>query len=649
MRNLIMFSLGFQKQLTVGFTAIALASLLTCSFVSFTIVSHIIQSMTLSGLEKEITNVQSSIEVSAKDNEGKLSRAMDYWSPVVEKRFKATKSESYESFLEQLSAEMDGVATIFAKTDAGFVRVATTLKDASGKKAVGTLLAADSPQAKSLGLGTRYVGRSDLFGVSYYVAYDPIRVDGRIVGAFFLGTPDRAVTEIRNYLKRQKLLTTGYFYILDSKGKFVLHPNKEGQNVLGATDLDGRKIFQEIIEKKNGYIEYRWLNQEVNSPQWKIALFHYFPELDWYVAASLNDAEVQAPCIRLRNILFLVTSALVVGATVLTILFGQKVTRRLNSVSEMLARSSNRVAAKAEVLGQSSKTLAEATLQQAAGVQQTVASVEQIRAMIGKTSDATHNVEGLSRSMSEEAGLGQKILEELGRAVQQIAASNVEVGQQMDVSHREIESISAVIASIEEKTRVINDIVFQTKLLSFNASIEAARAGDHGRGFAVVAEEVGRLATLSGHAATDIKDNLEQSRTKVDAIVAEAKSKMSALAIAAKGDIDRGLEVGTKCKAVFEGLIKEISEANQAIQHISAASKEQAQGVTEINKAASEFDRVTRQNSSIADEVKTSARELNENSETLADAVADLYQFLTGEIRSSTETPSQRQPWKRVA
>ena len=77
-------------------------------------------------------------------------------------------------------------------------------------------------------------------------------------------------------------------------------------------------------------------------------------------------------------------------------------------------------------------------------------------------------------------------------------------------STEDLDSINNSIRGIQ-KTQVINDIVFQTQLLSFNASIEAAKAGVHGKGFSVVAEEVGKLAVLSGTAASEISEILKES------------------------------------------------------------------------------------------------------------------------------------------
>lgn len=96
-------------------------------------------------------------------------------------------------------------------------------------------------------------------------------------------------------------------------------------------------------------------------------------------------------------------------------------------------------------------------------------------------------------------------------SITEISESNDRIMSQVADGNRKISEIVQVISEIGNKTKVINDIVFQTKLLSFNASVEAARAGEHGKGFAVVAEEVGNLAQMSGNAAKEISDMLNGS------------------------------------------------------------------------------------------------------------------------------------------
>jgi methyl-accepting chemotaxis protein len=104
----------------------------------------------------------------------------------------------------------------------------------------------------------------------------------------------------------------------------------------------------------------------------------------------------------------------------------------------------------------------------------------------------------------------------MATAFKEIAISNQEFFEEINASNEELRIIINIISDISEKTKVINDIVFQTRLLSFNASVEAARAGEHGKGFAVVAEEIGKLASVSGNSAKEINDILGHATTQVE-------------------------------------------------------------------------------------------------------------------------------------
>ena len=107
------------------------------------------------------------------------------------------------------------------------------------------------------------------------------------------------------------------------------------------------------------------------------------------------------------------------------------------------------------------------------------------------------NAEGskiISDQGMQSSEAGRKAMTSMMEAIHEIDESNKDILKTVEDSNNNISEISNSIRQIGEKTKVINDIVFQTKLLSFNASVEAARAGEQGKGFAVVAEEVGNLA-----------------------------------------------------------------------------------------------------------------------------------------------------------
>lgn len=126
-----------------------------------------------------------------------------------------------------------------------------------------------------------------------------------------------------------------------------------------------------------------------------------------------------------------------------------------------------------------------------------------------------------SRTVATE---GKITIELMIKAINMIDEPNKEIMTRMTDSNHEIQKIVSMIKEISEKTQLINDIVFQTKLLSFNASVAAARAGEHGKGFSVVAEEVGNLAEMSGEAAKEIEILLKNSVSQVENIVDTTQS-----------------------------------------------------------------------------------------------------------------------------
>ena len=157
----------------------------------------------------------------------------------------------------------------------------------------------------------------------------------------------------------------------------------------------------------------------------------------------------------------------------------------------------------ASELVKSSQKLASSSTEQAAATQETSSALSEMSSMIHKTTELASNSKQKGADVEGKVSEGNQVMERLTSSMIDIKESN-----------NFLQEIAQVIGEISQKTQVINDIVFKTQLLSFNASIEAARAGQHGKGFAVVAEEVGNLANMSGTAAEDIRSLIEDSQKK---------------------------------------------------------------------------------------------------------------------------------------
>ncbi len=653
-------NIGFQKKLTFGFTAISLFSMATCGIVSYYFTASIVRDLTIHNLQDQLKGVESAILVSSADNLEHQEKLMDYWSkrvagqiefhdqelmPVTAENqvthekmnarmptiyINGRKLANQNDWVDQIGDETGEAVTLFSRFEGGFYRVSTTVKRNDGSRNVGTYVAAGSPPYEALVKGKRFVGRAQVAGAWYITAYEPLFKDGKVVGSFFMGWPETSYGKIKDYLRDKHLLNTGYFFILDSSGQMVLHPTLKDKNVLDVEDADGRKIFSEVIAKKSGQISYRWLDPVTQKVQSKLALFRYFPQMDWYVSASVVEDEALATVARLKWILFFLSAGMTLAMAIVTIVFGRQVVKRLNEISHGLVSSEEQVQHHSQALTEVSSALASASSEQASSLQQTVSAVDEIRAMVAKNLEGTSLTENLSREMSDAAEGGQNVLTQMNERVLKIAEANRLLQSEMQSSYEKFESIFTVIVGIGQKTKVINEIVFQTKLLSFNASVEAARAGEQGKGFSVVAEEVGRLATLSGAAAAEINNTLEASKTQVKAIIDQVRTRSAELLADSEVQIKAGVAVADQCRTSFAEILEQSSKTHNAISSISIASREQSQGIDEINKAMQQMDRITQQNSTAAQKANSLAELLRNDSVQTGELVDALGTFMKG-------------------
>lgn len=299
----------------------------------------------------------------------------------------------------------------------------------------------------------------------------------------------------------------------------------------------------------------------------------------------------------------------------------QKVSHSLNSaVTDVLNISSE--------ASESSSRLAAASSEQAAAVTESVSSMDEMKSMLGQTVDHSGAALRSSEESYHEAASGQKVIDEL-----RIAMLDIER------AYEELEEVNRVVSSIRSKTNVINDIVFKTQLLSFNASIEAARAGQHGRGFSVVAAEVGKLAEVSGVAAQEIGKLLDQSTKKVAQIVQSTKFK-----------VESANQLSLKCATVFESITQRTGEARSMVDAITGAAAEQEAGIQQVSRAMLEMKDSSDQTDIMAHNIQKLSDSLREQSRLLASTMQNLDVLVHGEgvsvkgASAGGKTPSGKGP-----
>lgn len=198
-----------------------------------------------------------------------------------------------------------------------------------------------------------------------------------------------------------------------------------------------------------------------------------------------------------------------------------------------------------------------------------------------------------------------------------------------------MQSILAVIEKIVERTHVINDIVFQTRLLAFNASVEAARAGEHGKGFSVVAEEVGNLARMSGEASKAIAGLLQDSRKEVMAIIAESKQQTDRITQSGVEKVEGGVQIAYRCDEILSEIVEHVAFVKQLMNEISVAAKEEANGIHNITVAMNELDETTSVGSDMAHQTMSISNMLNQEAVALNESVELLSRIVLGDSGNS--------------
>ncbi|MDY0364807.1 MAG: hypothetical protein GX118_01440 [Arcobacter butzleri] len=387
--------------------------------------------------------------------------------------------------------------------------------------------------------------------------------------------------------------------------EFFLFLKRENQNVspieLNSTDEFGqmaKEINSAIIQISKEITEDRTLIEEINDVLTKVkhGLFGYRVHtvssnpMTENIKQSLNDSIIKLEkdldlCINIlteygnANFVATVGTDAISGKTGSIIL---SIRALADSISELLAiidLTADELDSSIQVLATSASSLSSSSNQQAASLEETAAALEEITSTIINNTENTLQMSNYANDVTKASNEGQKLALQTAKSM---------------------EEINAQVNLINDAITVIDQIAFQTNILSLNAAVEAATAGEAGKGFAVVAGEVRNLAARSAAAAKEIKEIVENAALKSN----------------------DGKDIANNMINGYKKLNENIAHTIDLINQVSSASKEQKEGIEQINTAVTELDQATQQNAAAATQISELAQDVKVLSDKLISTVA---------------------------
>lgn len=268
------------------------------------------------------------------------------------------------------------------------------------------------------------------------------------------------------------------------------------------------------------------------------------------------------------------------------------ITSPINRMSAALSSGTNQVTSASKQVASANQEIASGASEQASSLEETSASLEQMAAMIRQTAENSSQANGVATRASQLAEAGEASMKNMIQAIDKIKTSASDTAK--------------IIKTIDE-------IAFLTNLLALNAAIEAAHAGEAGKGFAVVAEEVRSLARRSADAARTTTELIE----------------------GAQKNAQEGVNITAEVAAKLSGIRENTAKAAALIIEISSASREQSQGIEQVNKAVSEMDNVVQQNAASAEESASAAQQLSSQAMELDSMMKELTAIVGGSANAA--------------
>ena len=434
------------------------------------------------------------------------------------------------------------------------------------------------------------------------ISYVLIRMHSNFAEHQFMLRHERLTTLMASEMAPALHLSDGR--IIGKKVKAFVSTVEENLVLLKAYNLEGDEVFEKRNREQtpdlNNKIQkhLRKLKQgeefREDFPETVVLLKPAFlpgDEIGGFIGVAWSKHELTELRWELIKIALMITVAILILSVIIIIfILHFFITRPVGKMVKLIDHESREIAI-------ANRKLAERTQRQSSSLEETSASMEQMSSIVLNNADDAKKATELVRSTRETVVLGGQELQEAvsltietnERTLAELQAANTHVVEAMAAISESSVKISGII-------NLINDIAFQTNLLALNASVEAARAGEHGKGFAVVATEVRKLAHRSAKASSEIGELVELEIQGIKKGREFVEGSDMALNSMQKETKEMLQTLKNKSNLSMEEILEAVINFSEMMENIEAASSEHASGISEVNVAISDMDKLTQEN-----------------------------------------------------
>lgn len=559
-------------------------------------------------------------------------------------------------FVDEVASLLgDATCTVFQRVNSAgdMLRVATNVKNAKGKRGIGTYIPAtdpdgtENPVVASLLRGERFVGRAFVVDDWYWAGYEPVFDEHQaLIGAVYVGFKLERVKQVRDAIKQVRVGKDGYACVFGStgnhRGHYIISYEglRDGEDASMVEDADGERIIDTVIqtavELKAGeceFVSYPWQNPGEAAPRQKIAAVKYYEPWDWTVMVTAYEDDFQEARDRTSSafnwmMLWSAGGAAAVLAVVLVaaVYFARQITLPLADVASGMQEIS-------EGNGDLTKRLPTDSGDEAAELADAFNTLmDKLQAIIG---DVIHTAGELGESSREilatATELSKGAQETTGRsssvagAAEEMSAS---MGNMSAASEQMTANVKAVAAAVEEMTATISEI-------AKNAEQASSVADNASKLVAASNENVGTLGEAAcevGHVIQVIQDIAEQTNLlALNATIEAARA----------GEAGKGFAVvATEVKELARQTAEATEDIRRRVEAIQSSSKSAVDSIGEISTVIEEVNQVSRTIASAVEEQSITTREIARNVNQTSQAASTVSENVAQSAGASQEISS---------